>query len=268
MTRQELDKVLEKHRLWLEGKVGGERAYLEGANLGRANLDGACLARANFERANLKGVSFVGTNLMKANLEGANLIMANLEGANLIGAGLEGANLSGASLIGANLAKTNLLGAILTRTKLDIKFRCIGPIGSRQDYLAFKVWPDGRTECMTEYWIGTLEEFEKDVKELDEDNEFRMQYQRAIAFLRADLGLGDAKTAHEDKRESMTRSRYPICPIHHNNDCSLNPRKGLLRHEPDSDLAQAIRSAEDHLQLLICLAERRMERIAKEWEKA
>jgi len=45
MTRNELDRVLELHGLWLDGE-GGERANLGGANLGGANL----------RRANLGGV--------------------------------------------------------------------------------------------------------------------------------------------------------------------------------------------------------------------
>jgi hypothetical protein len=37
---EELKTILEKHKLWLDGQDGGERANLVGANLVRANLDG------------------------------------------------------------------------------------------------------------------------------------------------------------------------------------------------------------------------------------
>ena len=73
-TQDELDEILRKHKLWLDGDPGGERANLEGDNLEDANLEGAILKRAN---------------LMGANLEGANLERVNLEGANLEGAILD-----------------------------------------------------------------------------------------------------------------------------------------------------------------------------------
>ena len=83
-----LQKVLEKHMMWLSGKEGGERA-----NLSEANLSGANLSEANLSEANLRW----------ANLSGANLSEANLRWADLSGADLSGANLSGANLRGADL---------------------------------------------------------------------------------------------------------------------------------------------------------------------
>ena len=44
-----LQKVLEKHMMWLSGKEGGERANLSGANLSRANLRGANLSGADLD---------------------------------------------------------------------------------------------------------------------------------------------------------------------------------------------------------------------------
>ena len=38
MEQIELNKILKAHRRWLDGKAGGERADLAGANLERANL--------------------------------------------------------------------------------------------------------------------------------------------------------------------------------------------------------------------------------------
>ena len=80
MTQEELNAVLEKHRLWLNDK-GGERANLSGANLSWADLSRADLSRADLSRANLG----------RANLSGANLSEADLSGANLSGADLSGA---------------------------------------------------------------------------------------------------------------------------------------------------------------------------------
>ena len=66
MKKQELKNLLEKHRKWIYGEDGGERANLCGADLRGANLYGA--------------------NLRCANLCGANLRCADLYGANLCGA--------------------------------------------------------------------------------------------------------------------------------------------------------------------------------------
>ena len=52
----QLSKILEFHKKWVLGKVGGVRANLGNANLFNANLYGANLFRANLERANLDSV--------------------------------------------------------------------------------------------------------------------------------------------------------------------------------------------------------------------
>jgi Pentapeptide repeats (8 copies) len=86
-----IEETLKKHKLWLEGKEGGVKANLSGANLSRAYLSDADLSGANLSRADLSGA-----NLSGANLSGANLSYAYLSGANLFGAYLSGANLFGA----------------------------------------------------------------------------------------------------------------------------------------------------------------------------
>ena len=77
MKQKELQKVLEKHSLWLRNE-GGERANLSYADLSGANLSGANLSYANLSNADLSGA-----NLSDADLSGANLSYANLSGANL-----------------------------------------------------------------------------------------------------------------------------------------------------------------------------------------
>ena len=99
MTKQELDKVLERHSKYLRGEAGGVKANLSNANLSRANL-----YNANLYNANLSGA-----NLSRANLSNANLSGANLSGADLSRADLSHANLSGADLSGADLSHANLV---------------------------------------------------------------------------------------------------------------------------------------------------------------
>jgi hypothetical protein len=100
MNQEQLQVVLEQHKLWLSLR-GGQRADLSGANLSGARLRGA----------NLSGAWLSGANLEWANLDGAILKQANLSGANLSGAYLRQANLSGANLRGVNLKGANLEGA-------------------------------------------------------------------------------------------------------------------------------------------------------------
>ena len=103
MTKEELDKVLELHKKWLDGDKAGKRAVLFGANLLGADLLGA-----NLRGADLLGANLLGANLRGANLRGADLLDANLRGADLIYANLRGANLRGADLNGADLRGANI----------------------------------------------------------------------------------------------------------------------------------------------------------------
>ena len=94
MTDAELTSILDKHRLWREGKPGGERAHLDGANLRGADLIMADLTRADLtgadlNRADLTGADLTGADLTRANLYGANLSWASLAGARLTGTYLD-----------------------------------------------------------------------------------------------------------------------------------------------------------------------------------
>ena len=88
MTRTELSEILERHRKWLVGEGGGQRADLSEADLSEADL-----READLRYANLCGANLSGANLSGADLSGADLRYADLSGANLSGAGLCGANL-------------------------------------------------------------------------------------------------------------------------------------------------------------------------------
>ena len=94
MTRNELDRVLELHGLWLDDE-GGERANLSGADLHGADLTGANLRYAHLASVNLRGADVSDANLTDAYLSGANLSGANLSGANLRRANLLAADLRG-----------------------------------------------------------------------------------------------------------------------------------------------------------------------------
>lgn len=104
MIKNELNEILENHKLWLNGE-GGECANLRGADLRYANLYNIDLRCAD---------------LNSADLNSADLRCANLRGANLSGASLYNANLRGASLYNANLYSSNLNNANLNNVKTNM----------------------------------------------------------------------------------------------------------------------------------------------------
>ena len=114
MTQEELNKVLENHKHWLNKDCegwGNMRANLRYANLRDANLRYANLRDANLRDANLRDANLRDANLRYADLTGANLRYADLTGANLRYADLTDANLTDANLRGADLTGANLTDA-------------------------------------------------------------------------------------------------------------------------------------------------------------
>jgi hypothetical protein len=126
ITKEELDKILANHALWLEDKTQGKCADFKNADLRGAHLEGANLRGAHLERANLCGAHLEGADLCRAHLEGAALCEAHLEGANLRGAHLEGSDLSEAHLERANLRGAHLEGANLDFTSLPLSCGGLG----------------------------------------------------------------------------------------------------------------------------------------------
>lgn len=117
ITADELQEILRKHELWLNGEEGGERADLSGADLREADLYGANLRGANLRMANMRRADLRGANLNRADLRAANLTEADLRVVNLTEADLRSANLIGANLAEADLPGADLRRADLTRTE-------------------------------------------------------------------------------------------------------------------------------------------------------
>lgn len=114
MEKQDLNKILESHNLWLEGRQEGKCANLRGANLQNADLRGA-----NLQNANLRYAAMRGANLQDADLRRADLLGAYLQDADLWGANLQNANLQDADLRGADLRGADLLGAAMRGADLE-----------------------------------------------------------------------------------------------------------------------------------------------------
>ena len=77
MEQSELNKILEQHKFWIDGR-GGKCANLHGADLTGANLRGADLYRANLRGADLYRADLTGADLSRVYLGGANLTNAIL----------------------------------------------------------------------------------------------------------------------------------------------------------------------------------------------
>ncbi len=113
MNSEKLQEILDKHRKWLNGEEGGERADLRGAGLQRVNLQKANLQWVDLQRADLRWTDLRGADLRRADLQGADLQRADLRGVDLRGADLRGVDLRGADLRGVDLRGVNLQGANL-----------------------------------------------------------------------------------------------------------------------------------------------------------
>lgn len=89
MKQEQIEKILEEHKAWLN-RTGGAKADLRGANLCGANLCGAYLCGADLRGAGLRGADLCGAYLRGADLRDADLCGAYLYDADLCGAKLRG----------------------------------------------------------------------------------------------------------------------------------------------------------------------------------
>ena len=72
-SQNELNEILAKHKKWLNGEEGGERANLSSADLSSANLRSANLSFADLRYADLSSANLSSANLRYADLSSADL---------------------------------------------------------------------------------------------------------------------------------------------------------------------------------------------------
>ena len=89
MNKEELNKILELHKNWLNNEFPCKRADLNYVDLRGADLRGADLSGALLSGAILSGADLIGADLRHADLRRANLRRADLRGADLRGADLD-----------------------------------------------------------------------------------------------------------------------------------------------------------------------------------
>ena len=114
MTQEELNKLLELHKKWLNNEPNGKQLVLENVDLHGSNLSSAKLRYASLRCANLRD----------ANLRNADLYYVDLRGADLSHADLSHADLRYADLCEANLCYVSLRHADLYRTDLRYTNLC------------------------------------------------------------------------------------------------------------------------------------------------
>lgn len=102
MRREEFDRILRRHRVWLEsGGHEGSKAVLRQENLSFFDLAGEDLTDINLDMANLTGADLRGADLTFATLNEAWFKCADLRGANLSYCQVGAADFTGANLEGA-----------------------------------------------------------------------------------------------------------------------------------------------------------------------
>ena len=69
MKQEELQKILDAHKKWINGEDGGVRADLSNADLSGANLSNADLSNADLSNADLSNADLSGANLRGADLD-------------------------------------------------------------------------------------------------------------------------------------------------------------------------------------------------------
>lgn len=124
ITQEELNKILDLHKKWINNEDGGKCADLSNVDLRYtdltdAKLAGADLAGARLAGADLRGARLRGADLRSAKLRGADLSNTDSICANLRFADLYCADLYCAILLHANLSDANLRCANLNGTDLS-----------------------------------------------------------------------------------------------------------------------------------------------------
>lgn len=83
MDDNELNKILDKHKKWLNHEGGGERADLSDSDLRRSDLSHSDLRGADLSDSNLYYSDLSFSDLSFSNLSGSDLSFSNLSNSNL-----------------------------------------------------------------------------------------------------------------------------------------------------------------------------------------
>lgn len=202
ISKEKLEEILKKHKMWLYDEEDGELA-----NLSYAGLRGVNLRDAFLEYANLKGADLRGANLSRADFKGA-----DLNGADLREADLKYADLRRAKLKYANLNDADLHLAKLGRAELqDVQRPWLvytGSIGSRHsETLYFADYDNVQCGCWNDYKGGMLTEFRERIDEIYSVNDKNKKHQKYRAeYLGAIKMFESVRKAYLDEKHSKGKS--------------------------------------------------------------
>ncbi|QQO38049.1 pentapeptide repeat family protein [Staphylococcus phage LSA2308] len=167
ITKEELHKVLEEHKLWLDSNSEeGAKADLSYTILRNANLVDADLRSANLRGAVLRYADLEDTNLRGAILKGADLTRANLTDSRLNEANLEYADLTNTNLTDAKLSQAS------TQNIKGLKVYSIDNIGTFNGKVTYIPSLD---RVYAGCWIGSLEAFLEKGLEMNEGNNSKLE---------------------------------------------------------------------------------------------
>ena len=111
IDNKELKTILKKHRMWLNGEDGGERAVLREADMSGADMRGADMRGADMRRANMRGADMRGADMRRADMRGADMRGADMRGADMSGADMSGADMRWADMRWADMRGADMRGA-------------------------------------------------------------------------------------------------------------------------------------------------------------
>ena len=202
ISKEKLEEILKKHKMWLYDEEDGEQADLSYADLRGVNLRDAFLGYANLKGADLRGVNLRDAFLGYANLKGADLRGVNLSHADLRGAKLKYANLNDANL---RLAK---LGYVELRDVQRPWLFYTGSIGSRHsETVYFADYDNVQCGCWNDYKGGMLTEFRERIDEIYSVNDKNEKHQKYRAeYLGAIKMFESVRKAYLDEKHSKGKS--------------------------------------------------------------
>ncbi|MBM3502689.1 MAG: pentapeptide repeat-containing protein [Alphaproteobacteria bacterium] len=116
LSIEELARIMQLHRRFVEGRKDGLRADLKhrnftGMKLRGLNFRGAVLAGCDFGGADVSGCDFSTADLFGANFRKATAVKVNFERADLRGADFRGAVVNGSNFMEADLRPGQLMMA-------------------------------------------------------------------------------------------------------------------------------------------------------------
>jgi hypothetical protein len=230
MKKEEIDKVLENHKLWRSSQKKDGAC----ANLSGVDLSFAYLRDANLCDADITGVDLYGADLRDADMRLADLSGTDLRGADLIGTVLIGANLRDVNLLGANLLGANLLGVNLRGAKNIQSFQC-----GKSSRVCYAVRHADCVMFQIECFWGTSEQA---IEKIREDYGDASHYEMLVSIY-SDPDFWITNGHGETKEAILNKENKMIDNCIHNGTLDPKPDEILVYAQSESLLSKKTRMA-------------------------